>query len=206
LHVVLLGPDGVGKSTVIDAMTELFTPIFAGGVAMDTPQGILRRPQAPTDRPHDKEPWGLFGSLAKAVYWFLYYTPGYYRIVYPALRQDRLHLSHRYLVDALVDAKRYRYSGPRWVLALLWRLAVKPDLVILLDASPETIQARKSEVTLEETARQCRAYRAVVARLPQGRIVDAGQPLAAVVADVRDAVLAHMASRTARRLKLQRTR
>lgn len=206
LHVVLLGPDGVGKSTVIDAISEIFTPLFAGGVATDTPQGILRRPQAPTDRPHDKVPWGLFGSLAKSVYWFLYYTPGYYRVVFPALREGRLHLSHRYLVDALVDSKRYRYNGPRWVLSLLWRLAVKPDLIVLLDAPPEVIQARKSEVAPEETARQCQAYRSVVARLPQGRIVDAGQPLAAVVADVRDAVLGHLSKRTARRLKLQPTR
>lgn len=203
LHVVLLGPDGVGKSTVIEGLTGAFSAIFPGGVKTDTPAGLVNRPQAASGRPHDKTPRGLVGSIAKAIYWFLYYTPGYYLTVSPGLRKDSLHISHRYLIDALVDPKRYRYGGPRWLLRLAWKLAVKPDLIILLDAPAETIQARKREVAAEETARQCEAYRALVGALPQGRIVDATQSVDRVVAAVRDTIFDSMSRRTAQLLKLE---
>lgn len=200
LHLVLLGPDGVGKSTVIEELTAELAALFPDGIAMDTPAGLISRPNAAAGRPHDKTPRGLLGSVAKAMYWLLYYSPGYRINVRLPRRGARLHLSHRYLVDALVDPKRYRYAGPRWLLELVWRFAVKPDLVILLDAPPAIIQARKREVTPEETARQCVAYRTTVAALPNGRIVDASRSVPDVVASVRDEILGFMARRTARRL------
>lgn len=203
IHVVLLGPDGVGKSTVIEGLTGIFAQIFPGGVKTDTPAGLINRPQAASGRPHDKTPRGLAGSVAKAIYWMSYYTPGYLLTVYPGLRTDSLHLSHRYLIDALVDPKRYRYGGPPWLLRLAWKLAVKPDLIILLDAPAETIQARKREVAPDETARQCEAYRALVGALPQGRIVDASQPVERVVAAVRDTIFEHMSRRTAQLLEVE---
>lgn len=202
LHVVLLGPDGVGKSTVIEALPDVLAPVFADGVEMDTPAGLVNRPNTPGTGPHDKAPRGLLSSLAKAIYWFLYYSPGYYLTTHPPRDQAKLHLSHRYLVDALVDPKRYRYGGPRWLLRVLWRVAIKPDLIILLDAPAPVIQARKREVAPEETERQVYAYRDLVATLPNGYIVDAAQPVDAVVADVRDAILHCMSRRVARRLGL----
>jgi thymidylate kinase len=142
-------------------------------------------------------------SVAKAVYWFLYYTPGYYLTVSPALARSTLMLNHRYLVDALVDPRRYRYGGPRWLSHLVWKLAVKPDLVILLDAPAEVIQARKQEVPLEETARQREAYRSLVGTMPNGRIADATQPIDKEVAEVNEFILRFLAARVARRFGLR---
>ncbi len=176
--------------------------MFADGVEMDTPAGRVNRPRAAVTGPHEKAPRGLLSSIAKAIYWFLYYSPGYYLTTHPRRHEAKLHLSHRYLVDALVDPRRYRSGGPRWLLRLLWRVAVKPDLIVLLDAPAPIIQARKREVAPEETERQVHAYRDLVASLPNGYIVDAAQPVAAVVADVRDAILHCMSRRVARRLGL----
>ena len=107
----------------------------------------LARPPRVT-APHSRPPRSLVGSLAKAVYWVLDYTLGYYLKIRPALVRSTLVLFDRYLVDALIDPRRYRYGGPRWVLHLVWSLIPKPDLVILLDAPPEVLRARKQEVSL----------------------------------------------------------
>ena len=32
-------------------------------------------------------------------------------------------VNHRYLIDAIVDQKRYRYSGPVWLLKMIWAVA-----------------------------------------------------------------------------------
>jgi hypothetical protein len=106
----------------------------------------------------------------------------------------------RHFVDILVDAKRYRYGGPGWTLRLLWQLIPKPDLVVLLDAPPEVLQARKQEVPLDVTARQRQAYLSLVRTLPNGRIVDANQAQARVADRVAEVVLDELHSGIQRRL------
>jgi thymidylate kinase len=87
------------------------------------------------------------------------------------------------------------------LLRLIWRLVPKPDLVILLDASPEVLQARKQDVPFAETARQRAAYVALVGTMRNGHVVDAARPLRQVVEEVNDIILQHLASRIARRLR-----
>jgi thymidylate kinase len=67
-------------------------------------------------------------------------------------------------------------------------LVPQPRLWILLDAPAEVLQARKQEVPLEETSRQCAAYRAFVRSRRDFVIVDAAQSLDLVVADVARAI------------------
>jgi thymidylate kinase len=136
-------------------------------------------------------------------YWFIAYAPGYYLTVHPALARANLVVHDRHLVDVLVDPRRYRYGGPAWLLRLLWRLIPRPDLVILLDAPPEVIQARKQEVPFAETARQRQAYLALVGSMRNGRVVDAGRPLEQVAGDVEDLIVRHLAARLVRRLGLE---
>ncbi|MCA1685043.1 MAG: thymidylate kinase-like protein, partial [Planctomycetia bacterium] len=116
----------------------------------------------------------------------------------PALARFTLVLYDRHLVDTLVDPKRYRYTGPAWLLRLIWRLIPKPDLVILLDAPADVIRSRKQEVPPEETRRQCEAYRSLVGAMPNGHVVDAARPPEQVAADVDGIILRYLASRVAR--------
>jgi thymidylate kinase len=75
----------------------------------------------------------------------------------------------------------------------------KPDLVVLLDAPAEVLQGRKQEVPLAETERQCRAYRAVVQSLSNGRVINAAQSVEKVGADINRAILDFMAQRAQER-------
>jgi len=202
VHVVLLGPDGSGKSSTLSALGDALTPAFRRVTSKHLAPALFRAARAtpPVTAPHTRPPRSLVGSLAKAVYWALDYTLGYYFKIRPALARSTLVLFDRYLVDALVDPKRYRYGGPRWVLHLVWSLIPKPDLVILLDAPTEVLRARKLEVSLRETERQRHAYRELVEMLPNGHVVDAAQPLDRVVTAVGTVVLGFLTSRTACRL------
>jgi len=212
VDVVFLGPDGAGKSTVMEqlraALEAGFSAVEFHGGAPSLRQlrdGTYRtRTLLPTPgvlaRPHGLPARTGAASLLKAAYWFVYYVLGYHVTVRPALARGRLVLHHRHLVDALVDPRRYRYGGPRWLLALLWWLTPKPDLVVLLDAPADVIRARKSELPRAEIERQLAAYRALVRAMPNGHVVDAGQPPAHTVADTAAIVVDFMAARTARRL------
>ncbi len=201
LHVVFLGPDGVGKSTVIDAVRESLRPAFLRYSYQTFAPSLIPGPMQPKkDTPHQLPPRGKAASWMKAAWWSACYTAGYYASIRPTIARAGLVINHRYLPDAIVDPKRYRYSGPAWILKALWTVAPKPDLLIVLDAPADVIQARKREVAPEETARQRDGYRAVAARLPNAHVVSTNRPLAEVVGEVNGLVLEHLSARLAERL------
>lgn len=202
-HVVLLGPDGSGKSTTLAALATALAPAFRRVSSHHLAPALVRGEGAnrPVRLPHSRPPRSSVGSLAKAAYWVLDYTLGYHAKTRPALARSTLVLFDRYLVDALVDPRRYRYGGPRWVLRLAWSLVPKPDLVILLDAPAAVLRTRKQEVSLAETERQRHAYRQLAETLPNTHVVDAAQPLDRVVTAAGTVVLDFLTSRTAHRLE-----
>jgi thymidylate kinase len=205
LSVVFLGTDGSGKSSVVSAIRQQWSPAFCGTARHTFPPALRQRGGSETNStPHAAAPRSWAASVTRAIaYWFVYYTVGFYFATRRTLARQTLILYDRHLVDALVDARRYRYAGPQWLLRLIWRLIPKPDLVVLLDAPAEVVRARKQEVSQEEIARQRDAYRALVAALPNGHVVDAARPLERVIADAGDIVLNHLAARAARQLCLE---
>ncbi|HWE01399.1 MAG TPA: hypothetical protein VG326_03240 [Tepidisphaeraceae bacterium] len=206
-HVVFLGPDGVGKSTTIETVQRDLAPAFLSSAYLTFAPGLLPQKFAPPkpDGPHSLPPRSLPGSLLKAAWWLVCYTLGYFATIRPTLARAGLVVNHRYLIDAIVDQKRYRYGGPVWLLKWIWAIAPKPDLVILLDAAPEVIQSRKQEVPFEETVHQVQSYRAVIAPLPIGKIVNAAQPRHNVACQVEWLVLDQMAQRVRRNMRSERT-
>src|SRR2546421_471846 len=200
LNVVLLGPDGAGKSTLIDGLG----PRLHGAFARTTCSGfapplhrLFRRGNRPTNQPHALPSRSFLTSVVRAAYWFVYCTFGYVRL-HLALARSTLVLNDRHFVDILVDRKRYRYGGPLRLLHLIWRVVPKPNLIILLDAPPHVLQARKQEVSFQETALQRKAYLLLAGTLPNCHVVDASQSSDRVAGEVSKVILRYLTMRLSR--------
>ncbi len=197
VNVVVLGPDGAGKSSVIDALEKRLGPVFSGSYCAGFAPSLRRllgRPGKPTDQPHALPRRSAAVSIIRAGYWFAYNTLGQpYRHV--ALARSTLILNDRHFLDIFVDSVRYRYGGPRWLLSVVKALSPRPDLVILLDAPTEVLQSRKQEVPFAETERQRKDYRALLKGLGNGHIVNAAQPFDRVVNDASRVILNYMVRR-----------
>jgi thymidylate kinase len=181
LCVVVLGPDGAGKSTILSLLAAEPPSWSTGAVLRHLKPSVIQRQTRDTSDPHGVPPRGLFASVLKCAYWLFEYTAGYYLHVRPGLDAGKLVLFDRYLLDVLVDSRRYRYGGPSWLTKLLWRVVPKPDLVVLLHAPADVLLARKQELPREEIERQLAAYEELVLRQRGGRIVDvSGTPDEAV--------------------------
>jgi thymidylate kinase len=210
LTVVVLGPDGAGKSSVIDALPSMLAPAFNRTVCFGFVPAVMLnllhgRNLGHTD-PHGLPPSSPAVSVLRAMlYWFAYYAASY-PVRHLMMARATLILHDRHFVDALVDARRYRYGGPLWLLWLIWRCIPKPDLIILLDAPAEVLQKRKQEVSFAETDRQRRTYLELVESLGNGHVVRADQPLEHVLTDVSEIVLRHLAQREGRRAGIDQPR
>ena len=201
--VAFMGPDGCGKSLVINGVSQEFAPSFRTTRCYHLrPRLIGRKPTnlGPVTDPHGQPPRGLAASVAKVIDLWLDYTVGYLGRIFPGMIRTELVLFDRCFYDLLVDSKRIRYGGPPWLLRAAARLAPGPDLVILLDAPPEILRSRKQEVPPAEVARQRAAYLELARNLQSAVVVNAAQPPEDVIRDAIQTVIEHLSRRTKRRL------
>jgi thymidylate kinase len=109
---------------------------------------------------------------------------GYWTAIVRQRAKHGMVVFDRHLVDMLADPVRYRYGGPSWLVRVACRLAPRPDVILILDAPPEVVRARKQEVTLDESRRQRHAYRRLAADLPGTHLLDATAPSGQLLTEV----------------------
>ena len=204
LFVAVLGPDGAGKSTVIEGLRKEMAGAFRRTARFHLMPGLLRRPgnSGPVTDPHGKPPRSWLLSLLKLAYYWLDYTLGYWLRVRPLLVRSTLVLFDRYYDDLLIDPRRYRYGGPMWLARLAGRLIPRPNLFIFLDLPAELLHTRKPEIALEEVRKLRNQYLAFARSLPNAAVVDASRPLEEVITEAERIVLSYMEHCTRRRLGL----
>jgi thymidylate kinase len=193
LWIAFFGPDGVGKSAVIEEAKALLGSSFSGVTLLHfRPRfGRRGRNRMPVTDPHGKVPRGLLISLAKLLYWLVDCWWGYFAVIRPALRCSGLVVFDRYYPDILVDPRRYRLpEGCRGFARYVVSLAPCPDLCVLLDAPAEVVQRRKQEVSPAESQRQRLAYLAMLQFLPDKLVVSADGPVSEIARQVNTAVSA----------------
>ena len=205
MMVVLLGPDGVGKTSAIREVEHALAPAFRATRQYHLRPRFGRGPtgKGAVEDPHGSPPRGPLLSCAKVAFWLADHYISYLIDILPRLIRSTLVLFDRHYCDILVDPRRYRYGGPGWLAGMLsrWTFLGNP-VVICLDAPEDVILERKREVSREEITRQREAYRRLAGRLPRSYVVDAARPLADVAADVTRIVLGALTARTAARLGL----
>ena len=164
--IAVVGPDGIGKSTVIAKAASLIREHlpFTDVVVRHWRPGLLPslarvagQPPSPLGTPiPPRRSAGKF-HLARLAYYLLDFLVGFW---WKDLRSSavlKMLLYDRCALDMAVDPLRYGLSSARGT-RLLWTLIPKPDLVILLYDTPERIVTRKAELDVDEVGRQLKAW------------------------------------------------
>lgn len=156
--ITVLGPDGSGKTTVMEQFKKDIKPAFRRLQQFHLFPKPHKGATKVVEDPHGKKKRNFILSLLKLVYFLWIYIGGHLRYVLPMKVKSTLTIFDRYYDDILVDPVRYRNGTPSWIVKLIRCFVPKPELWVILDCPTEVIQARKAEVTPAETERQRQAY------------------------------------------------
>jgi thymidylate kinase len=190
--ISIVGPDGAGKTTLIDALVG--TELSGAPLLRMRRPGILYRrtvPDVPVTEPHKDPPYPPLLSLAKTAYIWADVFLGWALRIKPFARRGGWVIIERGWWDIAVDPLRYRMQPHGRLLWWLGSALPKPDLLLVLEAPPEVVYARKTELTLDELRRQMAAWRDHLPRAQRHAFLDASRPAEEVVAQAAHEVARH---------------
>lgn len=158
------GPDGSGKTTVIDLLIENLGDVFRkahvyyhfrpalfgnlGEVAHSA--GVKKEVDRNYSQPHRGGKTGKVSSMVRLLYYSLDYIVGYWLKVKSVTRITRLVIFDRYYTDIICDSRRSRiYLNYKFLYGFGKLFIPSLDYNILLTAGTDTILARKRELDEE---------------------------------------------------------
>lgn len=159
LVISFLGPDGSGKSTVIDMLIRENLPFKGEEYFHLKPIKKTSIDHGVVTNPHASPPYSKLKSYLKLFYFIYQYNLGWFKNIKPLRNQSVLVIFDRYFDDMLVDTRRYRYGGSVKIADFARLLIPKPDLFFILTADAEVIFDRKQEVAFIELERQIKSYK-----------------------------------------------
>lgn len=193
MFVVLVGPDGSGKSTVSDALMPWLHDQFPEAWQFHWRPGLLPKlgrgsrsencNQGGGSPPHSSKYTGII-SLARFVYYWIDFIVGYWVKIFPKKLRRQLIIGERYYMDVVVHPERYGFTVPRWLLRLARAAIPSPDLVVLLKAEPQVVYSRKSELSLHCIAQQLSLLEGELLHWPRSCVVETAGGVHSAVSEI----------------------
>jgi thymidylate kinase len=205
--VVLLGPDGSGKSTIADRVAEelykqpfkicrryeynfrilpelkQFKRKIAGLLGREVSEAAVIGPG--TKGSGMNEDHSALKGMGYVTYYALDYILG--RLPLFKLRgQGALLMFARYFHDYYYQLGYGKV--PKWYLRILEALVPRPDLILYLDRDADEIYRGKPELDVDEIRRQQKVIKEVVAERPYAHVIDASEGVEETVRRVKKRV------------------
>jgi thymidylate kinase len=189
LFVVLIGPDGSGKSTTAAGLRKYLTPLFQGTRYYHFRFEIIPRlrdlaksfglkihaddseNKSATASGQEQENAVKVSKLKSSCY-LLYYALDFFLghlVIWRARGYGQFIIFDRYIYDYLIQQTM---SPPDWLTKVVLWLLPHPDAVVYLKNDPAVIHARKPELGRTALVRQGSACSRLISRFSHGYIVE----------------------------------
>lgn len=212
--VALIGQDGAGKSTIARSVVD-HLPYDAAtvymGINLEASRVMLpttrlslavkrsrgRRPDMTAHADVGTRRPGFLAQVRRILRSLNWIAEEHYRtlLVRRIRRRPAIAILDRdfycdYYWQAVAPTSGKRQIDVRLHGAYLRRWYPKPDLVLLLDAPPDVLHARRPEHSVAQAEQRRAAYLGLADVLPTMQVVAADRPLPDVVADITERIIA----------------
>ncbi len=196
MFIVLIGPDGCGKTTISNDIRNSMLRNFRAVWRFHWRPGLLPKPGKKTQNasdnasdstnttppaPPDKAKYNTLVSFIRFTYYLFDFVVGYWLVIYPKKARSTFIVGERYFADILVHPVRYGFSLPKWVLRAGAFLVPKPDIIILLSGDAQRIHDRKPELPVPLIASQILQYKMEIPQWGEHFIADTNKSAKNVV-------------------------
>lgn len=135
--IVIEGPDGVGKTTIIE------------GLKKELPDALFIRQPGSTEFGNEMRKILLhkdykLESMSEALLFFASFIEATHKIIRPALEQGKLVISDRWYHSTLAYQCNHNYQRDK-LKNIIYNDIIQPDKTIILMAKRSTINSRKKE-------------------------------------------------------------
>lgn len=211
IFIVLLGPDGSGKSTIANGMILSMKKLFPESSYYHGRFGIIPDSRfflnialkfiGKRSLPNSEEiksasritePYGMSKAFMYIVYYIVDYILGYFVIVRTHAIGDII-IFDRYFFDYFVQP-HFR-NVPRCILRFLTQVIPSPDMIIYLKCAPEEIHRRKPELRPEEIKRQQEAVETTFSNMSNFIEIKTNNDAQTTIMQLSGIITTHMAKR-----------
>lgn len=208
--IVLLGPDGCGKSTLCEKIPIVLQEAFMPGRVRQfywrpmllPPIGQLlsifgiksREEDLPAISQSTLRADNFIISTIRFIYYWLDFVIGRAKF-YSVWARGGIVCFDRYYHDFFVYPQRFRLNIGLWAPRIFMPLVPKPDLIFYLHANPKELMLRKPEISLNELERQLNTYSSLLSSSANAYKIDVSQPLDEVVRNISSIILNFMTQR-----------
>ena len=155
LTICFLGPDGSGKSTIIEELRNQ-NP-FVNFHYFHLKPTVNKKSHAIIN-PHSNPSYPAFVSYLKLIYLIFQYNVNWILNIWTIKLTPTIIIFDRYFDDIIADPKRYRYGGSLKAIKIARMFIPKPAITFVLVAKSEIIYSRKKEVSKMELESQLERY------------------------------------------------
>lgn len=200
LMVSFSGPDGCGKTTVIEMLRERlavntpklyhFRPSLLpnlGEVAHKA--GVVKEVDRNFDQPHRAKKKGKVNSLIRLCYYLTDYIIGYWIRILPVRQRKHIIFFDRYFTDVIVDSERSSIFLNYKFIAFLRHFIPKCQYNFIFKVDPETIRVRKQELEIDDMNRIYSRLEYLCARDKRYHWIDNNSTPEEAVKQILDALL-----------------